>query len=95
MALKHRPRDSEARRQGHPVEDSELDLKARPEPDQKRPELKQAFVAPRAPVEEVLVGTWGQLLGVERVGVHDNFFKVGGIRSSPLRQFSGCVKTSA
>jgi amino acid adenylation domain-containing protein len=37
-----------------------------------------AYVAPRTPVEEALVRMWSQLLGVERVGVEDNFFKLGG-----------------
>ncbi len=36
------------------------------------------FVAPRTPVEEALAGIWRQVLGVERVGVYDNFFESGG-----------------
>jgi len=39
---------------------------------------RQEFVAPRTPVEEALAGIWRQVLGVERVGVHDNFFESGG-----------------
>jgi amino acid adenylation domain-containing protein len=35
-------------------------------------------VAPRSPVEEVLVGIYGQLLGVPRVSVFDDFFALGG-----------------
>jgi amino acid adenylation domain-containing protein len=35
-------------------------------------------VAPRTPVEEVVVGVWAEVLGVERVGVHDDFFELGG-----------------
>jgi len=34
--------------------------------------------APRSPVEEILAEIWSELLGVERVGVHDNFFRLGG-----------------
>ncbi len=36
------------------------------------------FVAPRSPMEEVLAGLFEDVLGVERVGVHDGFFDLGG-----------------
>jgi len=36
------------------------------------------FVAPRTPLEETLAALWGQVLGVERVGVHDSFLALGG-----------------
>jgi len=36
------------------------------------------FAAPRNQIEEVLCGIWGHLLGVERVGIHDDFFALGG-----------------
>jgi amino acid adenylation domain-containing protein/FkbH-like protein len=36
------------------------------------------YVAARTPVEELLVGSWEQLLGRERVGIEDNFFRMGG-----------------
>ncbi|AWV08513.1 non-ribosomal peptide synthetase [Marilutibacter maris] len=36
------------------------------------------FVAPRDPVEQALAGIWAQVLRVERVGVHDDFFELGG-----------------
>jgi amino acid adenylation domain-containing protein len=38
----------------------------------------QAHVAPRTPVEEVVAEVWTKILGVDRVGVHDNFFTLGG-----------------
>jgi amino acid adenylation domain-containing protein len=46
-------------------------------PDPSR-ELEKAYVAPRTPVEEVLVGIWASVLGLKQVGVHDNFFELGG-----------------
>jgi amino acid adenylation domain-containing protein len=55
-----------------------VDRRALPAPDWARPELEQAFVAPRTPVEEALAGIWSQILGVERVGIHDDFFELGG-----------------
>ncbi|QLE49536.1 amino acid adenylation domain-containing protein [Nostoc sp. C057] len=43
-----------------------------------RPELETSLVTPRTPVEEVLAGIWIGLLGIERVGIHNNFFELGG-----------------
>jgi acyl-coenzyme A synthetase/AMP-(fatty) acid ligase len=55
-----------------------VDRQALPLPDQRRPDLKDVFVAPRTPVEQWLAGLWAHLLRVERVGIHDNFFELGG-----------------
>ena len=55
-----------------------VDRKALPAPDQSRPELEQSFVAPRTPVEEMMAGIWGEVLKLERVGIHDNFFELRG-----------------
>jgi len=41
-------------------------------------ESETSFVAPRTEVESRLSAIWAQTLGLERVGVHDNFFKLGG-----------------
>ncbi|MEH2032602.1 MAG: non-ribosomal peptide synthase/polyketide synthase [Nostoc sp.] len=40
--------------------------------------LSEKFVAPRTPIEEMLVQIWAQVLKVEQVGIHDNFFELGG-----------------
>ncbi|MCP3958279.1 MAG: amino acid adenylation domain-containing protein [bacterium] len=52
-----------------------VDRAALPEP---RTTAEAAFVAPRNPTEEVLAEIWREVLGVERLGVHDNFFRLGG-----------------
>jgi acyl carrier protein len=52
--------------------------RALPAPDTTRPEMTTAYVAPRGPVEEVLARIWADVLGVERVGIHDHFFELGG-----------------
>ncbi|MGW1060502.1 amino acid adenylation domain-containing protein [Micromonospora rubida] len=36
------------------------------------------FVAPEAPLEQLLAEVWAELLGVDRVGRHDHFFQLGG-----------------
>ena len=55
-----------------------IDRRALPAPDQARPKLEEAFVAPRTPVERALGGIWCDLLGMDQVGLHDNFFDLGG-----------------
>ncbi|MGH9336726.1 MAG: phosphopantetheine-binding protein, partial [Vicinamibacteria bacterium] len=49
-----------------------------PSPESARPELANDYVAPRGPVEEGVAGIWGGVLGVSRVGAHDDFFDLGG-----------------
>ncbi len=54
-----------------------LDRKALPAPAG-RPELDADYVAPRNPIQEVLVDLWSELLGVDRIGIEDDFFQLGG-----------------
>ncbi|HET8842843.1 MAG TPA: phosphopantetheine-binding protein, partial [Ktedonobacteraceae bacterium] len=37
-----------------------------------------ALVAPRTPLEEMLVEIWQHVLGIEQIGVNDDFFALGG-----------------
>jgi len=55
-----------------------VDRKVLPAPDKERPNLESAYVPPRTPLEQVLAEIWIQVLGLEQVGVHDNFLEVGG-----------------
>ncbi|PYX84613.1 MAG: non-ribosomal peptide synthetase, partial [Acidobacteria bacterium] len=55
-----------------------VDKRALPAPDQSRPDLEEDYVAPRNPVEEVLANIWAEVLRLERVGAHDDFFDLGG-----------------
>jgi amino acid adenylation domain-containing protein/thioester reductase-like protein len=54
-----------------------VDRRALPAP-QARPEEMGEFVPPRTEVERKLADLWAQLLRVDQVGVHDNFFDLGG-----------------
>jgi amino acid adenylation domain-containing protein len=51
-----------------------VDRKALPEPSSARPELEKQYVAPSTPTEQELVEIWRELLRLDQVGVHDNFF---------------------
>lgn len=55
-----------------------IDRRALPTPEAARPEIEASFVAPRTPEEEALSRIWAEILGLERVGVHENFFELGG-----------------
>lgn len=55
-----------------------IDRRALPAPEQTRPELEGVYVAPRTPVEKQLAEIWAQVLGIEKIGIHDNFFDLGG-----------------
>jgi len=55
-----------------------VDRRALPQPDRGSLQLDRAFVPPRNTVEEVLAGIWTEVLKLDRVGIHDNFFDLGG-----------------
>lgn len=40
--------------------------------------IPQASISPRTPLEKTLAGIWAEVLQVEEVGLHDNFFALGG-----------------
>ena len=53
-----------------------LDRQALPAPGEAA--AGEAFVAPRNELERAIAAVWREVLGLERVGVHDNFFESGG-----------------
>jgi amino acid adenylation domain-containing protein len=55
-----------------------VDRKALPEPKGLRPNIAVAYEAPRNSVERALASIWAEVLELDRVGVHDNFFDLGG-----------------
>uniref|UniRef100_UPI00068B5399 non-ribosomal peptide synthetase n=1 Tax=Andreprevotia chitinilytica TaxID=396808 RepID=UPI00068B5399 len=54
-----------------------LDRKALPAPDQTAV-ISRAYEAPRGEVEQTIAAIWQDLLGLERIGRHDQFFELGG-----------------
>jgi amino acid adenylation domain-containing protein len=55
-----------------------LDRKALPAPERGRAEGGATYVAPFDPVEQLLAGFWMEVLRLDRIGPHDNFFALGG-----------------
>jgi thioesterase domain-containing protein/acyl carrier protein len=69
-----------------------LDRRALPEPDPDRREDLIGYVAPRTTVEQVLAEIWADVLGRERVSVHDNFFDLGGYSLMAIRLIAEVCK---
>ncbi|HEU5378445.1 MAG TPA: condensation domain-containing protein, partial [Ktedonobacteraceae bacterium] len=55
-----------------------LDRKALPVPQRDREGLETVYSAPRTATERALAAIWAEVLGVEQVGITDNFFSLGG-----------------
>ena len=54
-----------------------VDTKALPDPE-KAPDLHKRFKAPRNPIETILGEIWCRVFGLEKVGINENFFDLGG-----------------
>ncbi|ASC71031.1 peptide synthetase [Halomicronema hongdechloris C2206] len=55
-----------------------VDRRSLPMPETGRPELKVAYVIPRTETEQAIAAIWRKVLNVEKIGIHDNFFDLGG-----------------
>jgi amino acid adenylation domain-containing protein len=55
-----------------------VDRRALPSPEGLRADLAAAYVAPRTELEQMIAKVWQEVLRVEKVGIHDNFFDMGG-----------------
>ncbi|WP_342381798.1 amino acid adenylation domain-containing protein [Myxococcus stipitatus] len=55
-----------------------VDTRLLPAPESQAAKTSETAVAPRTEVEEQLAALWKEVLRVERVGIHDDFFELGG-----------------
>ena len=69
-----------------------VDRRALPKPDDKRPELRTPYVAPRIETEQRLSQVWEDVLDIRPVGIHDNFFDLGGHSLAATRVVSQVIK---
>ncbi len=65
-----------------------IDRKALLNPDNLRPELETAYVLPRNDMELAIADIWQKTLKVEKVGIEDNFFDLGGHSLNVLQIYS-------
>ncbi|MBD2410518.1 non-ribosomal peptide synthetase [Nostoc calcicola FACHB-389] len=65
-----------------------VDRKALPKPDNLRPVLETAYVLPRNEMERTIADIWQKILKVEKVGIQDNFFDLGGHSLNVLQVYS-------
>jgi thioesterase domain-containing protein/acyl carrier protein len=70
-----------------------LDRRALPPPAEHALAREAFTVAPRTPVEQALAVLWQQLLGVEAVGLEDNFFDLGGHSLLAVKLFAEIERT--
>lgn len=55
-----------------------IDRKSLPKPDVNMINVQEEYVEAGNKTEEILVDIWKEVLGLERVGIYDNFFEIGG-----------------
>jgi aryl carrier-like protein len=58
--------------------------------DQKRTQIDEPYVAPRTPAEELMAVVWANVLGVEPIGIHDNYFALGGDSIRSIQILAQC-----
>src|SRR5262249_2818242 len=49
-----------------------------PAPDLSLRLVADEYIAPKTPLEQELCSIWEDVLKVEKIGIHDNFFRIGG-----------------
>ncbi|MCP5105695.1 MAG: amino acid adenylation domain-containing protein, partial [bacterium] len=62
-----------------------IDRKKLPAPEGMRPQLESAFTAPGNEIEKTIANAWQEVLTLDKVGIDDNFFDLGGNSLSIIR----------
>jgi amino acid adenylation domain-containing protein len=70
-----------------------LDRKALPDPGNTRPVLDAPFVALSSNEERIIAKIWSEILGVDPIGLFDNFFDLGGHSFSASRVIARLAQT--
>jgi acyl carrier protein len=75
-----------------PLSNGKLNKKALPRPEGTRPRMNQAYEPPESELERRLSAIWSEVLEIDRVGIRDNFFDLGGHSLAAARVVSRVVK---
>jgi len=67
------------------TKNGKIDYSALPTPGKKRPNLEKPFEAARTSIEYNLTKIWEKILEIDEIGIHDNFFDLGGDSLSAFR----------
>jgi amino acid adenylation domain-containing protein/non-ribosomal peptide synthase protein (TIGR01720 family) len=70
--------DLQSRLSASPSQHRSASRPAAPLQEHHRPALETSYEAPRTDMERLLAEIWQDLLGIDKVGVNDNFFSLGG-----------------
>lgn len=65
-----------------------IDRRRLPKPTDSRPEMESTYIAPQSASEKAIAIIWQAVLSVEKVGIHDNFFDLGGHSLLLVRVYS-------
>jgi amino acid adenylation domain-containing protein len=71
-----------------PLTNGKVDRRSLPLPDRTRPRLDNDYAPPRSEIDRQLVHIWEKVLEVRPIGIHDNFFHLGGHSLAATRVIS-------
>jgi amino acid adenylation domain-containing protein len=78
--------------QSFPRVNGKIDRRSLPRPQRTRPDFDHAYVPAANNVEERLVQIWEEVLDIRPIGIHDNFFDLGGHSLAATRVVSQIIK---
>ncbi len=76
-----------------PTRNKEISNEGKPNTKLARPVISNTYVAPRNRVEQLVAGIWQETLGIERVGIFDDYFELGGDSLIAIRLMSRIAET--
>ena len=72
-------------------QNQKVNKKALPTPELKQEETTSSFVAPKTDLQKTICDIYSEVLGMERVGITDNFFLIGGTSILAIKVAMKCM----